>query len=69
MTDPRPFPHAQLHDLAGRAIGRVDAYGTRGATSLSTNQIEALVCVAVLAGVAPIPIGTPETLIIEGDPL
>ena len=69
MSDPRPFTHAQLHDLAGRAIGRVDAFGTRGATDLSTDQIEALVCVAVLAGVASIPAGTPPTYMNEGDPL
>lgn len=69
MIKNRPFTVAEVRDLAGRAIGRVDALGTRGATDLSTDQIEALVCVAVLAGIEPIPMGTPPTLTHEGDPL
>lgn len=40
---------------AARALGRVDLYGNRALTGLSTNQIEDMALALVILGLAPIP--------------
>jgi hypothetical protein len=48
---------------AGRALGRIDAYGERGLDTLSTNDLEAMAIALVLLGLKAIPPNTilPET--------
>ena len=51
---------------AGRALGRVDLYGTRALTSLSLQQIEDMALALVILGLAPIPplqLRAPEQLV------
>jgi len=48
---------AALLTAAGRALWKVDRLGPRGATCVSTDEIEALAGVAALAGVVPLAPG------------
>jgi hypothetical protein len=43
---------------AGRALGRIDTYGERGLTMLSTNDIEAMALALVMRGIKAIPPNT-----------
>lgn len=49
---------------AARALGKVDFYGDRGLTLISSNEIEAMAIALVLLGLVAIPPGAtvPETL-------
>lgn len=44
---------------AARGLGKVDAYGPRGATLVSQEEIEAMAGTLALCGVTPIPPGAP----------
>lgn len=56
----RPFTRDEVHDLAGRGLGKVDLYGPRGATLVSLEEIIAMAMALALLGVRPIPPGTPS---------
>jgi len=42
-------------DLAARAIGKIDARGTRGIERLTNDEIEAMALTLVCLGMKPIP--------------
>lgn len=59
MADPCRFTEAELLDLAGRAIGRIDARGRRGAEQATDEEIVAMALLLALLGVPSIPPSTP----------
>lgn len=65
MTD-RLETRAML-ERAARAVGKIDLWGPRGLTGLSTADIEAIAGALVALGLIAIPPGAtaPETLIVE----
>lgn len=53
MADPVPFTPEEMSRLAGQAIAKIDAMGTRGVDRCSTDEIVALAACAALLGVRP----------------
>lgn len=54
MPDATPFTLAQIVDLAGRAMGKVDLWGHRGATLVSAEEKVAMATALAILGVRPI---------------
>ena len=50
-----PFSEDEMLDLAARAIGKIDARGTRGIERLTNDEIEAMALTLVCLGMKPIP--------------
>lgn len=58
MSDPKthaPFTENEMLDLAARAIGKIDARGSRGIERLTNDEIEAMALTLVCLGMKPIP--------------
>jgi len=60
-NSPKYFDHNEMLKLAANAVNKVDLLGPRGTTLCTMNEIDALVCVAVLSGLLPIPGAKPQT--------
>ena len=59
---------AQILRRAATGLGKVDAYGLRGASLISMDEIEAMAALLALCGLIPIPPGPetrPQTTIIK----
>ena len=52
-----PWTEAEMLTLAARGVGKVDAYGSRGATLVSRDEIEAMALTLALFGLRPLPPG------------
>ncbi|KAB6715836.1 hypothetical protein [Roseobacter sp. TSBP12] len=50
-----PFSEDEMLDLAARAIGKIDARGSRGIERLTNDEIEAMALTLVCLGMKPIP--------------
>jgi len=57
----------EMLSLAARGLGKVDTLGSRGATNISVNEIEAMAGALAVFGLVPIAPGAlpPATLIIN----
>lgn len=58
------WTEAELFATAARAVGKIDAHGTRGATMLSLDEIEAMAGALIVLGwdmAAPPPGAATET--------
>ena len=55
-----PFSETRMLTLAGRAVGKVDATGVRGATLVTVEEVETMATALALMGVPSIPPGTPH---------
>lgn len=65
---PQPFASTRaMLELAGRALGRIDAQGIRGVTLCSADEIAAMAGTLALFGLVPIPPGgeAPAVLVLE----
>ena len=49
-----PVTEAEMLDHAARAVGKVDLYGSRGVTMVSTEEIEAMALTLALLGLRAI---------------
>ena len=58
---PERFTIPQLVEHAGRAIGKVDARGRRGAEKVTHEEIEAMAALLAVLGIAAIPPSTPPS--------
>ena len=58
---PEIWTEARLRQLAGRALGRIDAQGPRGATLVSIEEIIAMAAMLAVFGLQSIPPGPHET--------
>lgn len=54
-----PFTQTDLILLAGRAIGKIDLRGPRGAEQASTEEVIAMATLLVILGIPSIPPSTP----------
>lgn len=59
MPEPRRFTEDELITLSGRAIGKIDARGRRGAEQATEDEIVAMALLLALLGVPSIPPSTP----------
>jgi len=61
------FTMRQMLELAARGLGKADAYGPRGVTSVTALEIEAMAGTLALAGLIPVPPGqdAPEKLTVK----
>lgn len=65
MRDESPFELTEMLECASRAIGKVDAWGPRGATLVSAEEIEAMATALVCLGlVATAPGAAPPAIIV-----
>lgn len=64
MADPIPFEAAEMLELASRAVGKVDAWGPRGATLVSVEELEAMAAALVSFGLVATPPGQKSPAVI-----
>ena len=67
MAVAEPIDTNTMPERAARALGKVDHWGPRGLTMLSTEEVEAMALTLAMLGLVAVPPGaaTPETLIIS----
>ena len=59
MPDPIPLTREQMLERAARALGKVDAWGRRGVTMITADEIEAMACLLAALGLVPAAPGQP----------
>lgn len=68
MVAAEPIDTNTMLERAARALGKVDHWGPRGLTMLSTEEIEAMALTLAMLGLVAVPPGAamPENPIIRG---
>lgn len=69
MAQPDRWTERQMFELAARGVGKVDAWGERGLTLISKDEIAAMAGALAALGMVTIQPGAsaPDHLFIEGD--
>lgn len=54
MADPARLTREEMLERSARALGRYDAWGRRGLTMITADEIEAMACLLAALGLPPL---------------
>lgn len=57
MPDPLRLNRAEMLERAASALGKIDAWGRRGVTMVTADEIEAMACLLAALGLPPLSAG------------